>query len=82
MSIDGTRKALLACAVINYGILLVWFLVFLLAHDWLYQLHSRWFHFSAEHFDMLHYAAMALYKLGIILLNVVPYIALRLGRPS
>jgi len=78
----GRAKALLACAVINYGILLVWFLFFLLAHDWLYQLHPPWFHFSVEHFDMLHYAAMSLYKLGIILLNVVPYIALRLGRPS
>jgi hypothetical protein len=76
------RKALLWCAVINYGILLVWFLLFLLAHDWMYLLHSRWFHFSVEQFDMLHYAGMSVYKLGIILLNLVPYIALHISRRS
>ena len=31
-----------------------------------------------EQFDALHYAGMALYKVGILLLNLVPYIALRL----
>ena len=74
------RKALLCCAFINYGILLVWFLFFILAHDWLYLFHCRWFHFSVEQFDILHYAGMSVYKLGIILLNIVPYIALHLTR--
>ncbi len=46
----------------------------------MYQLHSRWFHLSREQFDALHYASMALYKLGILLLNLVPYIALRVVR--
>jgi hypothetical protein len=73
-------KALLWCAVINYGILFVWFLFFVLAHDWMYLLHSRWFHLSVEQFDMLHYGGMSIFKLGIILLNVVPCIALRIAR--
>ena len=76
MTIEMTRKALLWCAVINYGILLVWFLFFALAHDRMYLLHSRWFRLSVEQFDMLHYAGMSIYKIGILLLNVVPYIAL------
>jgi hypothetical protein len=78
MSIDAARKILLWCAVINYGILLVWFLFFVLAHDWMYLLHARWFRLSVERFDMLHYQAMGIYKIGIILLNLVPYIALRI----
>jgi uncharacterized protein DUF6868 len=80
MSIEMMRKALLCCAVINYGILLVWFSFFVLAHDWMYLLHSRWFRLSVEQFDMLHYAGMSIFKLGIILLNVVPYIALGIVR--
>jgi hypothetical protein len=40
----------------------------------MYGLHSRWFHVSVEQFDALHYVGMALYKLGILLLNLVPYI--------
>jgi len=78
MSIAIARDVLLWCIVINYGVLIVWFLFFMLAHDWMYQLHGRWFHLSVEQFDALHYAGMALYKIGILLLNLVPYIALRL----
>ena len=78
MSIESVRRALLWCAVINYGILVVWFLFFILAHDWMYLFHGRWFHISVEQFDMLHYAAMAIYKIGILLFNLVPLVALRI----
>lgn len=78
MNILTARRVLLWCTVINYGILLVWFCFFMLAHDWMYQFHGRWFQLSVEHFDMLHYAAISIYKTGIILLNLVPYIALRI----
>lgn len=80
MTIEMVRGALLWCTAINYAFLLVWFLFFALAHNWLYRLHGRWFRLSVEQFDALHYAAMALYKLGIILLNLVPYVALCLVR--
>ena len=80
MTIETVRRALLRCGLINYGILLVWFLFFILAHDWMYLLHSRWFHFSVEQFDMLHYAGMSIFKIGIILFNLVPYIALYFSR--
>ena len=78
MSIAMAQDVLLWCAVINYGVLVVWFLCFLLAHDWMYGLHSRWFHLSVNQFDALHYAGMSLFKIGILLLNLVPYIALRI----
>jgi hypothetical protein len=78
MSIAVVRKALLWCAVINYGVLIMWWLFFLFTHDWMHGLHSRWFHLSVEQFDALHYTGMALYKVGILLLNLVPYIALRI----
>ena len=82
MSIETLRSALLRCALINYAILSVWFLFFILVHDRLYLLHGRWFRLSVEQFDMLHYAGMSIYKIGIILFNVVPYIALYFSRPS
>jgi hypothetical protein len=64
------------CAVVNFGLLYVWFLLLALAHDWLYKLHHRWFSISREQFDAIHYAGMAMFKIGIILLNLTPYIAL------
>lgn len=80
MSIEVVRRVLLWCTLINYGILLVWFFFFLLARDWMYQFHGKWFQLSVEQFDMLHYAGMSIYKIGIILFNLVPYIALHMTK--
>jgi len=42
----------------------------------MYRIHGRWFKFPLESFDAIHYAGLAVYKIGIILLNLVPLIAL------
>lgn len=79
MTANDLKDLLLWSTGINYAVLLVWFCVFVFAHDWLYRMHARWFRFSVETFDALNYASVALYKIGIILLNVVPLIALCLS---
>jgi hypothetical protein len=76
MSIEFTRSFFLWCTVINYGILLVWFLVFAFAHDWIRRFHGRWFRLSDEQFDFLHYIGMSIYKIGILLFNLVPFVVL------
>lgn len=60
----------------NYSLLLLWAGTFFWAHDWVYELHGRWFRLSIETFDAVHYAGMALYKIGIFLLNLTPLLAL------
>lgn len=76
MSIEVTRNFLLWCTVINYGILLVWFLFFVFAHDWIHRIHGKWFRLSSDQFDALHYAGMKIFKVGIILFNLVPLVVL------
>ena len=76
MVTNEIKGVLLWCVGINYGVMLVWFGVFVYAHDWMYRLHTRWFKLSVETFDALHYAGLSIYKMGIILLNLVPLIAL------
>lgn len=76
MRIEDMRTMLLWCTLINYGILLVWFLLFALARDGMQRLHARWFRLSGEQFDALHYAGMAIYKIGVLLFNLVPFIVL------
>lgn len=39
-------------------------------------MHRRWFNLSVETFDAIHYGGLAVYKIGIILLNLVPLVAL------
>jgi hypothetical protein len=62
--------------LINYGLLVVWFVMFVLAHDWMQRFHRRWFHLSMDQFDALHYGGMAIFKIGIFLFNLVPFVAL------
>jgi hypothetical protein len=69
------KSFLLYSLSVNYVLLLIWFGVFSLAHDWMYRLHSLWFRISVETFDALHYASMAFYKVGVIMLNIVPLVA-------
>jgi len=70
------KQFLLWCTALNYALLLVWFLTFALAHDWMYRLHQNWYRLTVERFDALNWAGMAAYKIGIILLNLVPLAAL------
>jgi hypothetical protein len=79
MTTNEIKEVLLWCVGINYGVLLVWFGVFVYAHEWMYRLHTRWFKLSVETFDALHYAGVSIYKIGIILLNLVPLVALYLS---
>ena len=78
MSIEAVRSTLLWCAILNYGLLIVWFLLIVLPHEWLYRLWGRWFRLSTEQFDAINFAGIAHYKMGILLFNLVPYIALRI----
>jgi Family of unknown function (DUF6868) len=80
MTIELARDVLLWCLIVNYGVLLLWFLVFLFARSWMFKLHTRWFHLSGQGFDGIHYGGMAVYKIGILLLNLVPYVALCIAR--
>ena len=70
------RDVLVWSLVVNYGILLVWFVMFSLAHDAVYRLHTRWFRLSRETFDALNYGGMAVYKIGVLLFNVAPLVGL------
>jgi hypothetical protein len=76
MNIVELKQFLAWSTAINYGALLLWFGVFVLGHAWLYRLHTRWFKLSVERFDALHYAGMAIYKIGVLLFNVVPLLVL------
>jgi hypothetical protein len=76
MPLPELKSFLLYCTLINYAILLVWFGAFTLAHGFVYRLHTRWFALPVEKFDALHYGGMAVYKIGVLLLNLVPLLAL------
>jgi hypothetical protein len=78
MNIEQIRDALLYCTIINFALLWLWGLLYLLPHDWWYRAASRMFRISAEQLGAISLAGIIFYKLGIVLFNLVPYLALRM----
>lgn len=69
-------RVLLWSLVVNYAVLIVWFVAFAVGRGGIQRLHGRWFRLSDNTFDAIHYGGMAFYKLAIVLFNLGPLIAL------
>ena len=78
MELEMIRAFFAWCSVINMALLLWWVIFFLVAHDWTYRIHRKWFKIPVEKFDAIHYSGMAFFKVGIFVFNLVPYFALRI----
>lgn len=65
--------------LISYGILLFWFLMYWLAKDHVYKLHNGVFEIPREDFNKIHYFGMAIFKVMIFVLYLVPYIAIKVS---
>ena len=78
MTVPDVKALLLWSTGLNYALLLIWFGLFSLAHDWLFRLHRRWFGLSAETFDALSYGGIAFYKIVIFVFNLIPLLALKI----
>jgi uncharacterized protein DUF6868 len=78
MTVELVRDVLGWCTAINFGLLIVWFLSFICAHDLVYRLHTKWFKLSVEKFDAIHYVSIGFCKFFILLFNLAPYLALRI----
>lgn len=76
MTLQNLKEALLWCFVINYGILVFWFLTVVLHWEWPYDQSAKWFGIPREKVNAINFAGIILYKAGIVLFNLVPYIAL------
>ncbi|ALE53187.1 hypothetical protein SP60_01510 [Candidatus Thioglobus autotrophicus] len=63
---------------INIAVLLSWVLAIKYAHDYVYQVHTYWISITNESFNNIHYGGIGLYKLLIVVFNLVPYFALML----
>lgn len=82
MTHDQLVRFLLWSMAVNYAILIIWFLAFVFARSWMRKLHGRWFRLSDDTFDAIHYGGMAIYKIGVLLFNVAPLLALCLMDPD
>jgi hypothetical protein len=78
VSFEQVRTFFLWCTVVNYGLLLLWAFLLMLPHAWMYWLWGKSCGLSAERFDEINFTGMVFFKMGVILFNLVPYVALRI----
>lgn len=77
---DRFEKITLRCFLIGMVFLLIWFFMFLIAGDWIYEIHSRWFALSKHELLIIHYCGLMFTKICIFLFFLLPYIACKLCR--
>ena len=76
--LDAVAGVLLRCFVLAFCLLLFSFVFYLLAADWAYSMHSRWFDISRHEFTLMYYYLMGFMKIASFLFFLIPYIAIKL----
>ena len=65
------------CTVINIGVLLFSTVAIMIFKDPVVRLHSKLFGLNADDLPMMYFNYLGNYKIAIYMLNLVPYIALK-----
>jgi len=68
---------LLRSFLIGLAFLLLWFLLYLIAPRWMFEMNARWFDISKRDFDLINYFGMGFVKISIFLFFFFPYLAIR-----
>ncbi len=56
--------------------LLLWFLLYLFAPGWMFELSAKWFNIEKRDFDLINYFGMGFLKISILLFFFCPYLAI------
>jgi hypothetical protein len=68
---------LLRSFLFGLAVLLLWFFLYLITPNWMYELNASWFNVGKRDFDLINYFGMGFFKISIILFFLVPYLAIK-----
>jgi uncharacterized membrane protein YukC len=63
--------------LIGLAFLLLWFLLYLIAPEWIFETNAKWFNIGKRDFDLINYFGMGFVKISILLFFFFPYLAIR-----
>ena len=69
---ETLAKILFRSFVAGVALLMLWFLLFLLAGDWAYGIHSKWFDITKHDFHLMNYYGMAFVKITVFVFFLFP----------
>lgn len=78
MDIEMLTAFFMWCSIINIGLLLLGFVVWLCASDRIFALHGKWFPMPRETFNALFYFLLGFYKIIVFVFNIVPWAVLEI----
>ena len=76
MDIQMLTRFFMWCTLMNMVLLVVTFSMVAFAGDFIYKVHSTWFPMPRETFHVVFYAYVGLYKIVVLVFNIVPWAAL------
>ena len=76
--LDAVAGVCLRCFVLTVCLLLLWFVFYVVAGDWIYSMHSRWFDLSRREFELFCYGGSGLIKIVSLLFFLFPYVSIKL----
>ena len=68
---------LLRSFLFGLAFLLLWFILYLTAPGWMFEMNARWFNIGKRDFDLINYFGIGFVKIVIILFFFFPYLAIR-----
>ena len=77
-SIETAREFLGWCSVINIGMLLLSTLMLTVMRSWIIKIHANLTGVSEAELPRIYLEFLGNYKMLVVVLNLVPYIALRI----
>jgi len=76
MELAAIRAFFMWCTIINVGLFILALLICSYAGDWVYRMNIKWFPIPQEVFNVVIYSFIGLFKLFILVFNIVPYVSL------
>ncbi|MGK0297404.1 MAG: hypothetical protein ACI9XC_001007 [Gammaproteobacteria bacterium] len=78
MNVDQLTELFKWMAIINIGLLLLSTVLIMLLKNYICKIHAKLFGIDEDKIPIVVYGYLGIYKIMIIVLNIVPYIALLL----
>jgi hypothetical protein len=75
--LQTVATVLLRSFLIGLAFLLLWFLLYLIAPGWMFDMNARWFNIGKRDFDLINYFGIGFLKISILLLFFIPYLGIK-----
>ena len=76
MDIQTLTTFFMWCTIINVALFVLWATMCIFAPDLVYRTQNRFFPIPRETFNVVIYSFLGLFKIFVLLFNVVPYVSL------